>query len=187
MVSQVGRQMLGWSLVCGSLGRRQLYRRKRNQDWAECRHMVVSDDSMGALELEWPFSVSQSWAEMNHDWIWATPGTGMTLDQVASVAETVLGGADGELFVVLVAETSPSLKGAWWAIFMYTVDTDGTPSMCQHHACKKQISVILYHSPLCIEDFLLSLFFLSSLALSFLSCLLRYFSTQHLAGRMQSY
>lgn len=41
---------------------------------------------------------------MDHDWIWAIPGRGMTLDQVASAAETVLGGADGELFVLLVAE-----------------------------------------------------------------------------------
>lgn len=92
----------------------------------------------------------------------------MALDQAASVAETVLGGAVGELFVPLVAETSPSLKGAWWTIFMYNVDIDGTPSVCQCHAHKKQISVILHHSPLCIGDFPLSLF-LSSLALCLVS------------------
>lgn len=73
---------------------------------------------------------------MDHDWIWATPERGMILDQVASAAETVLGGADDELFVFLVAETSPSLKGTWRAIFMYTVDIDGTPSMCQYMLAK---------------------------------------------------
>lgn len=52
--------------------------------------MAVSDDSVGTLELEWPFSVAQSWAEMDHDWIWATPGRGLTLDQVSSAAEELM-------------------------------------------------------------------------------------------------
>lgn len=52
---------------------------------------------------------------MGHDWIWATSRRGMTLDQVASADEAVLGGDDGEAFVAIglpVAETSLSLKGA---------------------------------------------------------------------------
>lgn len=59
----------------------------------------------------------QGYPEMDYDWIRAALGRGMTLDQVTSVAEAVLGGADGEAFMpiaFLVAETSPSLKGAWW-------------------------------------------------------------------------
>lgn len=72
---------------------------------------------MRALELEWLFRIVLSWAEKNCDQIWATPGRGVTLDQLASVAEVALGEAVGEASVptvLPVAETSSSLKGAWW-------------------------------------------------------------------------
>lgn len=79
--------------------------------------MAVSANSMRALELEWLFRIVLGWAKKDYDRRWATPGRGMTLDQLASAAEVVLGGSVGEVSVptaLPVAETSSSMNGAWW-------------------------------------------------------------------------
>lgn len=101
-----------------------------DQGWAECRRTAVSADSMGALELEWPFRVAPSWAEMDQWLGMGCPWEGCALDEPAPAAEAVLGEADGKIFEPIarpVAEASPSWQGACWA-HLYV---HGALSTCQ--------------------------------------------------------